>query len=64
MQGRAPLVCTPVLGISLWEHAYFTQYQGDKEAYLNAYWNHVDWEKVSAAFEEHNLAGKVAPILE
>jgi Fe-Mn family superoxide dismutase len=37
--------------LDLWEHAYFTQYEGDKEAYVNRFWEFLDWEKVSNDFE-------------
>jgi len=53
------------LGLDLWEHAYFVQYEGNKEAYVDAFWDCVNWEKVSFNFEKFNLDGfKVAPLLE
>ena len=56
--------CTPVIGIDMWEHAYFHKYQGDKAAYVGNFWNYVDWTKVSANFEKFNEQHKVAPVLQ
>jgi len=64
MHGVTECTCTPIVGIDLWEHAYFSQYEGNKEAYLDAFLENVDWKKVSQNFELYNLEGKVAPILE
>ena len=65
MHGIAPVQCLPVLGVDLWEHAYLAtlHYEGSKEAYLEAFWRHVDWARLSAHFESHNLLGQVAPLL-
>lgn len=52
----------PLLGIDLWEHAYLRQHQGDKLAYLDAFWTCLDWSKVSANFESFALQGKAVPI--
>lgn len=63
MHGIALVQCTPVIGIDLWEHAYFTpQFEGNKAAYVEKFWDHVNWGKVSSTFETHVIAGKVAPI--
>lgn len=64
MHGVAEVQCTPVIGIDMWEHAYFVQYKGDKEMYCDAFLDSINWDKVSAHFEQYNLHGKVAPLLD
>jgi len=43
---------TPILGIDLWEHAYYLDYQNRKGSYIDAFYDHINWEKVNENYIE------------
>jgi Fe-Mn family superoxide dismutase len=53
--------CVPILGVDLWEHAYYLEYKANRAAYVSTWWNIIDWAVVQHFYDDYAVFGEPVP---